>query len=119
MVFVMPIYSLRFKTVPPKVGKINENAYCVEYFYAKSGCREKLIESLLKLVKPTKAEKGCLQYDLIQDQQNPDLIILLVKFANQEQMKNHENQTFIKAFAENEMEQYCEKFVWNDGKGIE
>lgn len=97
---------------------LNENAYCIEYFYAKSGFKEKLIESLLNLVKLTKTEEGCLQYELIQDNNNADLIILLVKFETQEQMKKHENQNYIKVFAENEMQQYCEKFVWNEGNGI-
>lgn len=99
--------------------KLNENAYCIEYFYAKASCKEKLIESLLKLVKQTRAEDGCLQYGLIQDDNNPDLIILLVKFKTIEQIKKHESRNYIKAFAENEMQQYCEKFVWNEGNGIE
>ena len=98
---------------------INEYTYCIEYFQAKPGCREKLLASLLNLLKPTRAEKGCLQYDLIQDDKNPELIIMLVKFENKLQMQNHENQDYIKAFAENDLPQYCENFTWNDGRGIE
>lgn len=99
--------------------KLNKLAYCIEYFYAKPGCREPLIQSLLKLVEPTRAELGYLQYDLMQDSQDENLIILIVKFENIDLMRKHENQPFIKAFAENEMQQFCEKLIWNEGKGIE
>ena len=81
---------------------INNLAYCVEYFHAKPGCREQLTEALLKLIEPVRAEPGCLQYDLIQDQENENLIILIVKFENQDLMKQHENQAYIKLFSENE-----------------
>ncbi|OAI48552.1 hypothetical protein AYO45_01035 [Gammaproteobacteria bacterium SCGC AG-212-F23] len=97
---------------------LNEVAYCVEYFYAKPGFRDQLVQSLLKLVEPTRAEPGCLQYDLLQDQKDENLIILLVKFKNIELMNKHEHQAFVKAFAENEMKKYCEKLIWNDALGI-
>lgn len=94
-------------------------AYCIEYFYPKPGCREQLVSALLELRPMAHAEPGCLQYDLLQDHEDSDLIILIVKFANQELMKRHENQDYVKQFAENEMEQYCEKLVWKEGLGIE
>ena len=97
---------------------LTESAYCVEYFYAKAGYREKLLASLLDLTEPTLAEEGCLQYDLLQDSNNPNLIILLVKVSNKQTMLMHEQQPLIKKFAENELTQYCEKFVWNDALGI-
>lgn len=31
---------------------------------AKPGCEERLREELLRLIEPTRAEEGCLQYDL-------------------------------------------------------
>jgi quinol monooxygenase YgiN len=94
--------------------KTSEEAYCVEYFYAKPGCREQLLAGLLTLVAPSKAESGCLQYDLLLDNKDPNLIILIVKFSNPETMKAHENNNFIQEFAEGVMKQYCEKFTWND-----
>lgn len=97
---------------------LGNTAYCVEYFYAKSGCRNQLVVELLKLIKPTKAETGCLQYDLLQDNRDPNLVILLVKFSNQETMKAHENNSFIQEFAQGVMKQYCEKFTWNDAREI-
>src|SRR3990167_11296039 len=93
-------------------------AYCIEYFYAKPGCREKLITSLMKLIEPTKAEEKCLLYELLQDNNNPDLMILIVKFSNQQSMTHHEQRDFVKHFSENEMKKYCEKLVWNDAREI-
>ena len=98
--------------------KIGDTIYCIEYFYAKVGFREKLIESLLKLIEPTRAENGCIQYDLLQDNKDENLIILLVKFIDQKSMTQHEQQLYIKHFAEFEMPKYCEKFNWNDAKEI-
>jgi quinol monooxygenase YgiN len=83
--------------MPDKLGSA---AYCVEYFYAKPGCRDQLVVGLLKLIKPTKAEEGCQQYDLLQDSKDPNLVILLVKFTDQETMKAHENSNFIQEFSE-------------------
>lgn len=93
-------------------------AYCVEYFYAKPGCRDQLVTGLLNLIEPTRSELGCLQYDLLQDNKDPNLIILIVKFTNQETMRAHENNSFIQEFAEGVMKQYCEKFSWNDAMEI-
>ena len=99
--------------------KTERPTYCIEYFYAKVGCRDKLIESLLELVEPTRAESGCLQYDLLQDSKDENLIILLVKFTNQESIIQHEQQLYIKHFVEHEMPKYCEKFNYYDAKGID
>jgi len=94
------------------------HAYCVEYFYAKPGYRDKLVEALLKFVETVRAEPGCLQYDLLQDNNDKNLVILLVKFASRQLMQQHEQQEYIKLFAENEMKKYCDKLIWNDGLEI-
>jgi quinol monooxygenase YgiN len=80
--------------------KIGDTIHCIEYFYAKVGFRDKLIESLLELIEPTRAENGCLQYDLLQDKNDENIIILLVKFIDQKSMTQHEQQPYIKHFAE-------------------
>lgn len=93
-------------------------AYCIEYFHAKPGYRDHLVAALLTLIKPTKAEEGCLQYDLLQDSNNPNLIILLVKFSNQQTLEAHENNPFIQKFVEGPMKKYCDKFTWNNAMEI-
>lgn len=97
---------------------LSEMAFCVEYFYAKPGHKVMLQQALLKLVEKTKHEEGYIQYDLFQDKENSNLTILIVKFKNQKTMKQHEEQNYIKTFAEFEMKEHCERFVWNEGLGI-
>lgn len=91
---------------------------CVEYFYAKPGYQNEMIDALIQLVKPTRAEQGCLQYDLLLDKGNPSLVIMLVKYTSQSAMDAHEKQPYIQNFIENQLQQYCEKVVWNDAKEI-
>ncbi len=97
---------------------IEAPAYCIEYFHAKPGCRDQLAMELSKLIAPTKKEPGCLQYDILQDNKDTNLIILLVKFSSQATMLVHENNSFIKEFSENVMKKYCEKLTWNDATEI-
>lgn len=92
--------------------------YCIEYFYAKPACRDKLIRALQVLTQEVLSEPGCLLYNLVQDKQNPNLIILLVKFNDPKTMQQHEQQGYIQAFAEKELKEYCEKFSWHDGTEI-
>lgn len=87
--------------------------YCLEYFYAKPGCKNQLLAALLKLIPLSKAEPGCLQYDVLNDHNDKDLIILIVKFSSMDLMEKHEKQDFIKLFVENEMKEYCDNFTWN------
>ena len=53
-----------------------------------------------------------------QDSNDPNLVILIVKFSNLETIKAHENSSFIQEFSQGVMKQYCEKFTWNDARKI-
>lgn len=97
---------------------LDEPVFCIEYFFAKQNCQVELITELKKLVKPTRAEPGCLQYDLLLDSENPHIIIMIVKFISQEAMTAHEQQPYIEFFSKNIMDTYCEKLVWNYAKEI-
>jgi quinol monooxygenase YgiN len=44
----------------------------VAHFNAKSGKRDELRKVLAGLVSPTRAESGCIAYDLMQNNDNPD-----------------------------------------------
>ncbi len=49
-----------------------------------------LVETeLLKLVEPTRKEDGCLQYDLHQDNQSPELFLLYEKWETKELWLKH------------------------------
>lgn len=97
----------------------NEEAvYCLSYFHAKKEYRQELINSLTELIPHTRAEKGCLQYELLIDFENLNFIIMLEKFINQKALNEHEKQPYINHFVEKEMLLYCEKVTWNVAKKL-
>lgn len=100
------------------VNKTGAEVYCLSYFHARQEHREDLINALSKLIEPTRAEKGCLQYELLLDNKNPDFMIMLEKFTTLEALNNHEQKPYIKYFVENQMQQYCEKVSWNVAREV-
>ena len=54
---------------------------------------------LLKLVDKTRAEKGCLQYDLHQDNKDTSIFLFYENWESKEDLKNHMNSDHIKAYA--------------------
>ncbi|MCF6766494.1 antibiotic biosynthesis monooxygenase [Thiotrichales bacterium 19S3-7] len=94
------------------------HAYCVEYFKAKPKHRDNLKIALIKLAEQSKLEDGCLQYDVLVDQNDNDLFILILKYTNAQTMKLHEQMPYIKKFAENEMAQFCNEVRWHDATSI-
>jgi len=95
-----------------------EEIYCLSYFYAKPPHRGELIATLLKLVEPTRAEAGCLQYDLLLDNENPNFLILVEKFIDRKALADHQELPHIKHFIDKQMDQFCEKVIWNVAREI-
>lgn len=96
----------------------NKSSYCIEFFYAKPDCFDQLKRALEKLVLICKKEVGCLQYELLADDANPNLLILIVQFETKDLMLIHEKQPHVQAFAENEMKRYCQTVKWYDARAI-
>ncbi len=62
--------------------------------------RAELVKSeLLKLVEPTLAEAGCLQYDLHQDNDDPAVFLFYENWESRELWQNHMNSPHIAAYA--------------------
>jgi quinol monooxygenase YgiN len=93
--------------------KLSKYVVCLSYFRAKPQYRDELIQALLNLIEPTRAEPGCLQYDLLLDKENPNFLIMAEKFDSQKALDDHEQQPYIKHFVEHFMSQYCEEVTWN------
>jgi len=55
---------------------------------------------LLKLIEPTRKEKGCIQYDLHQDDSNPELFIFFENWENRELLQDHMNSDHLKAYVQ-------------------
>jgi quinol monooxygenase YgiN len=67
---------------------------------AKAGCEEKLKRALLELVDPTRAEFGCLQYDLHQGQDDRGLFIFYENWTDRQALEAHFESTHLKAMQE-------------------
>ncbi len=66
--------------------------------------REKLdlVKSeVLKLIEPTRQEKGCLQYDLHQDNEKPEIFIFVENWENKELWQIHMESNHLKSFVKN------------------
>lgn len=53
---------------------------------------------LLKLVEPTRKEKGCIQYDLHQDNNNPEVFVFYENWESRELWQEHMNNDHLKAY---------------------
>ena len=53
---------------------------------------------LLSLVGPTRRESGCLQYDLHQDNDHPEIFVFYENWENRELWQAHMNSEHIKAY---------------------
>ncbi len=55
---------------------------------------------LLKLIAPTRAETGCLQYELHQDHENPAIFKFLESWESRELWQAHLDSPHLSAYAE-------------------
>lgn len=60
---------------------------------------ERLKAELLKLVVPTRREKGCLKYDLHQDRQDPALFLFYETWESAECLEKHITSEHYQAYA--------------------
>lgn len=64
---------------------------------AKSEKRELVRQSLLNLIPPTHKEEGCLNYDLHQDNENPDRFFFYENWESRAHWLNHNDSDHIAA----------------------
>lgn len=62
-----------------------------------AGQEEFIAKQLSSLVVPTRAEKGCLQYDLHQSNDNPAVFLFFELWETRELWQDHMNSAHIKA----------------------
>ncbi len=53
---------------------------------------------LLKLIEPTRKEQGCLQYDLHQDNQRPEVFVFYENWESKALLETHLANTHIQAY---------------------
>jgi quinol monooxygenase YgiN len=78
---------------------MNNKPYTVlALFEAKPGKEQALKEALTTLIKPTRAEEGCINYDLHQDRDNPAKFMFHENWVNKEAHAKHGTTPHIQAW---------------------
>lgn len=67
---------------------------------AKPGMQEKVKQHLLKLIAPTRAEKGCLNYDLHQSVDDPALFLFYENWIDKKSLEDHLKKPHLNTFRE-------------------
>jgi quinol monooxygenase YgiN len=67
---------------------------------AKKDSVELVKSELLKLIEPTRGEEGCIQYDLHQDNENPEVFLFFENWESRELWQVHMNSDHLKAYME-------------------
>lgn len=72
----------------------------VAHIHAKSDKVDFVKNELLKLIPLTRAEEGCIQYDLHQDNENPGHFLFYENWASRELWQNHMNAAYMATYME-------------------
>lgn len=65
---------------------------------AKSGLEETLRQEILALIPPTRAEAGCINYDLHRSADDPALFMLYENWVSMKDLEEHLAMTYLEAF---------------------
>jgi len=90
-----------------------EKLTIIANIYAKSDSIDKVKAELLKLIDLTRAEEGCLQYDLHQDNENLAHFTFYEKWENRDLWQKHMNNDHLKNYMK-ATEGAIEKFTLNE-----
>jgi len=77
-------------------------------FIAKDGCEEKMKELLSAMVLPSKAEAGCLFYEIFQYQNNPRKFMAVETWENEEALEGHKHSEHYKIY-KTSYEPFCDE----------
>jgi quinol monooxygenase YgiN len=76
------------------------NFLCIAQFISKPGKEEELYKALLTLLAPTRAEPGCLSYNLHQNVENSSIFTMTECFESKEAFDFHATQPYLHQFRE-------------------
>ncbi len=77
-------------------------------FIAREGNEEKMKELLSAMVKPSKAEDGCIFYEIFQYENNPRKFMAVETWRDEAALEGHKNSPHYKVY-KSSYEPYCEK----------
>jgi quinol monooxygenase YgiN len=82
-------------------------------FIAKDGCEDKLKELLSAMVIPSKAEDGCILYEIVQYKENKKKFMAIETWANEKALDGHKSTQHYKIY-KSSYEPYCDKKYTNE-----
>ncbi|MEL6256356.1 MAG: putative quinol monooxygenase [Bacteroidota bacterium] len=68
--------------------------------YVKKGFAQELKAEMIKLLEPTRAEEGCINYDLHQDQEDENHFIFYENWESADHLAKHAKSAHIMAYRE-------------------
>jgi len=71
---------------------------------AKTESLDLVKSEVLKLIEPTRKEKGCIQYELHQDNEKPEIFIFFENWESQELWQIHMESSHLESFVKNTKE---------------
>ena len=77
-------------------------------FISKDGCEKQMKELLSAMVEPSKAEKGCIFYEIVQYKENPKKFMAVETWENEEALDGHKASAHYKTY-KSSYEPYCDK----------
>lgn len=63
---------------------------------AKPGLEDRMQQDLLSLLAPTRAESGCIRFDLLRDITDPTIFVLYENWKDQAALDAHFQQPYVK-----------------------
>lgn len=120
MLFIMCTNSTKEnKLNNPKTEIMNnQKLTIVARILAKPEKRELVKTELLKLIDITRAEKGCINYDLHQDNENENLFLFYENWESRELWQTHMNNTHLAEYMK-ATDGAVEEFILNEMTQIE
>ena len=88
-----------------------EQVTVVAEFWAKDGCAGALRDELVAMLKPTRAEEGCINYDLHEIADEDGRFLFYENWTSEELLRKHLGSAHICKYRENTADLIAEKRV--------
>ena len=77
---------------------MNRKLTVIAHIRAKAGQEERVQEALLRLIAPTQAEAGCINYDLHVSEEDPRQFVFYENWMSESDLEAHANSAYLRAF---------------------
>ncbi len=83
--------------LPVEFRMDKDTVHIVAHIVARKGEEREIQEELEKLVEPSRAEPGCMRYELLVNQDNPGAFVFLQEYRSDEAFQLHMDSKHIRA----------------------